>query len=190
MKKILIVLCLPLIFTFSSCGDKDKENTETTTTEENTESTTDNTTPADQPAVDKNSRYEQRKAKGDTLAMEYKALQAYLLEVSGYAKEGGPSGSQFNAPGMGSWSEASQDYSSGEKRVSIKIVDYNSAYQALQGMTSIYAMGWKFEDDSKKQSPADLGIKDVGAYETIYKTDKRQELVVVVADRFFITLES
>ena len=46
-------------------------------------------------------RWEARKAKGDTLAMPYKDLQAYLPEVSGYTKDGGPKGSQVNMPGHG-----------------------------------------------------------------------------------------
>ena len=50
-------------------------------------------------------RWAERKAKGDTLAMPYKDLQAYLPDVNGYTKDGGPKGSQVNMPGMGSWSQ-------------------------------------------------------------------------------------
>ena len=60
-------------------------------------------------------RWAERKAKGDTLAMPYKDLQAYLPDVSGYTKEGGPKGSQVNMPGMGSWSQTDQAYTNGEK---------------------------------------------------------------------------
>lgn len=191
MKKFIIVLFLPILITIVSCkGDKNKEKEETTTKEEKTDNTnTENTTNNNQPDANKNSRYEQRKAKGDTLAMAYKSLQVYLPDVNGYTKNGGPKGSQFNAPGMGSWSEASQEYSNGDKSLSIKIIDYNSAFQALQSVTMVYGMGWSAEDDTKKQGPADLGVKDVAGYETVYKTEKRQELTVVIADRFFITLE-
>ena len=189
MKKFLIVLFLPALITIASCkGNKDKVKDETTTKEEKTDNTnTTNINP--QLPGDKNPRYEQRKAKGDTLAMAYKSLQAYLPDVNGYTKDGGPKGSQFNAPGMGSWSEASQEYTNGDKTLSIKIVDYNSAYQALQSVSMVYGMGWSSEDDQKKEGAADLGIKDVSGYETIYKTEKRQDLTIVIADRFFITLE-
>lgn len=189
MKKFLIVLFLPILITIASCkGDKDKEKEETTTKEEKTDNTT--TTNTNNPGDGtKSARYEARKAKGDTLAMAYKSLQAYLPDVAGYTKDGGPKGSQFNAPGMGSWSEGSQEYTNGDKTLSIKIVDYNSAFQALQSVSMVYGMGWQSEDDQKKQGPVDLGVKDAAGYETVYKTEKRQDLTVIIADRFFITLE-
>lgn len=135
-------------------------------------------------------RWAERKAKGDTLALPYKDLEAYLPEIKGYSKEGGPKGSQMNAYGMGAWSQAEQEYINGDKRVSVKIFDYNSSQQAFMGITAVFGMGFSFEDDSKKQAPADLGVKNVAAYETLYKTDKRAEMVVVAGDRFIINIES
>jgi hypothetical protein len=137
-----------------------------------------------------NSKMEARKAKGDTLAMPYKDLQAYLPEISGYAKEGGPKGSQLNMPGMGSWSQAEQNYKNGDKAIKVEIVDYNGAYGAFTGVTAIYAMGFSQEDDDKKQGSADLGMKDVAAYETIYKKEQRGEIAVIAGGRFFIQLRS
>ena len=135
-------------------------------------------------------RAAQRKAKGDTLAMPYKNLQNYLPEINGYSKDGGPKGSQMNLPGMGSWSQTEQEYVNGEKNISVKLVDYNAAYNTLLGATTVYKMGFSSEDDTKKQGAADLGLKDVAAYETIYKDGSRAELIVIVADRFFIEIES
>ena len=135
-------------------------------------------------------RWEARKAKGDTLAMPYKDLQAYLPEISGYTKDGDPKGNQVNMPGMGSWSQSEQRYSNGDKSIEVQIADYNSAQAAFAGMTAIYKMGYSAEDDEKKQGATDLGMKDVAAYETIYKKDPRGELNVIVADRFFINIKS
>ncbi len=135
-------------------------------------------------------RWAERKAKGDTLAMPYKDLQAYLPDVSGYAKDGGPKGSQVNMPGMGSWSQTDQAYTNGEKRVKVQIVDYNASQMAFSGVTAMYKMGYSMEDDNEKSGTIDIGIKDVAAYETIYKKDKRSKLVLIVADRFMIELEN
>ena len=96
----------------------------------------------------------------------------------------------MNLPGMGSWSEAEQDYTAADKRVSIKMVDYNAAWQTFQGITAIYSMGFSTEDDTKKEAQADVGIKDVYAYQTTFKVEKKSELVLVVAERFYITLNS
>lgn len=132
----------------------------------------------------------ERRKRGDTLAMPYKDLQAFLPQINGYVSEEGPKGSQTNTPGLGSWSQAEQEFTSNDKRVSVSIMDYNAAHQAFIGLTSMFGMGMSFEDDNKKQSGVDLGMKDVKAYETIYKKDKRAELVMVVGDRFIVELKS
>ncbi|HSC39120.1 MAG TPA: hypothetical protein VLD19_14660 [Chitinophagaceae bacterium] len=135
-------------------------------------------------------KWEERKAKGDTLAMPYADLQAFLPDISGYDKDGGPKGSQMNMPGMGSWSQAVQEYKNGDKQIKVEIMDYNAAFQAFTAATAIFKMGYSMEDDSKKQGSLDLGIKDVSAYQTIYKTDPRAELTLIAGDRFFIQVES
>jgi hypothetical protein len=137
------------------------------------------------------SRIEERRKKGDTLAIPYKDLQNYLPQVSGYSSEEGPKGSQTSTPGMGSWSQTEQRFRNGDdKSFNVSIMDYNAAHQAFVGLTSMYALGMSYEDDNKRQSAVDLGLKDVKAYETIYKKDKRQELMLVVADRFIVDMKA
>lgn len=188
MKKQLAFISIIFLLSIVSCNSGNKSNDE----EKSLEETSSNGSQIDEKNSDdnKNAKWEMRKAKGDTLAMPYKDLQTYLPEISGYTKEGGPKGSQMNLPGMGSWSETEQEYVSGDKRVSVKLVDYNAAWQAFQGITSVYSMGFSTEDDTKKQAQVDIGIKDVFAYQTIYKTEKKSELVLVVGQRFFITINS
>lgn len=93
-------------------------------------------------------------------------------------------------PGMGSWSQTEQAYANGDKRIKIQIVDYNASQMAFSGVTAMYKMGYSMEDDNEKSGTIDIGIKDVAAYETIYKNDKRSKLVLIVADRFMIELEN
>lgn len=186
MKKVLAIAICFFFIGFISCNSGDKsDNSDSVTDEKGNTSNNDQSA-----AVDKNSKWEQRKAKGDTMALPYKELQAYFPEISGYTKEGGPKGSQMNVPGMGSLSEAEQEYVKGNKNISIKIVDYNAAWQTFQGMTAIYGMGFSTEDDTKKQSHSDLGLKDVYAYQTTYKTEIKSELIIIANDRFMISLNS
>ena len=135
-------------------------------------------------------KWEERRAKGDTLAMPYTDLQSFLPDINGYDKDGGPKGSQMNMPGMGSWSQAEQQYKNGDKEIKVEIMDYNAAFQAFTAATTMYKMGYSMEDDSKKQGSLDLGIKDVVAYQTIYKNEPRAELTLIAGDRFFIQIES
>src|SRR4051812_35994303 len=180
MKQFLIVLSLYVAVAFSSCkSGKEKDVA--------TDNNRVNDTSSD---AERMTRWEERKAKGDTMALPYKDLQVYFPDVAGYARDGAPKGSDVNSPGMGSWSESSEEYVNGDKRVSLKITDYNGAWQTFQGMTAIYGMGFKTEDDTKKYEHADLGMKHIYAYQVTYKTEKKSELVVIVNDRFMINLDS
>ena len=135
-------------------------------------------------------RSDERRKKGDTLSIPYKDLEAYLPQISGYSSDSGPKGSQTSTPGMGSWSQAEQDYHNGDKRVNVSIMDYNSAHEAFIGLTSLFGLGIAYEDDDKKQGSVDMGTKDVKGYETIYKKDKKAELALVISDRFVINLKA
>lgn len=180
----IIFLCL-----FSRC----KDNAEKPLSDGKIESVSEAEEVADkidQSQTESDDRWKARKAKGDTLAMPYKDLQNYLPEISGYTKEGAPKGSQVNMPGMGSWSQTEQRYTNGDKNIEVQIADYNSAQQAFAGVTAVYKMGYTAEDDTKKHGSANLGVKDVAAYETIYKDGSSAELSIIVADRFFINIKS
>jgi hypothetical protein len=190
MKKLLFIAILCQAFVIYSCkSNKDKATTEQ---EQTAPVTAGSVTSSPETNGDEatSKRWEARKAKGDTIALPYKELQAFLPDISGFTKEEGAKGSQMNVPGMGSWSQAEQEYKSGEKQATITIFDYNSAWQAFQGLTAMYSMGYSFEDDSRKQSAVNLGVKDVAAYQTIEKKDNRSELVLVVADRFIINIKA
>ena len=139
---------------------------------------------------DAQDRWEQRKAKGDTIAMPYKDLESYLPDVPGYTKDGDPKGSQMTMPGMGSWSQAEQSYRNGDKSFRAEIVDYNAAQMAFTGAAAVYKMGFESEDDNEKQGSVDLGVKDVAAFATQHKKEPNAELVVIVADRFLVQLHS
>jgi hypothetical protein len=183
------IIAMSFLFMMSYCKSKEDKPLSDGKVESASEAkeVADNIQEAQSASVD---RWEARKAKGDTLAMPYKDLQNYLPDVSGYTKEGGPKGSQVNMPGMGSWSQAEQHYVNGDKNIDVQIVDYNSAQTALAGATAVYKMGYSAEDDTKKQGSTDLGIKDVSAYETIYKDGSRAQLAIIVADRFFINIDT
>ena len=187
MKKNFVFLIIPLLIGISSCGggkDKPKEP------EIGIKDMKDFAENAEE-AMDENAkRMEERRKRGDTLAMPYATLQGYLPEIEGFMKRGGPKGSQMNIPGMGSWSQAEQGYESGEKSVDVTMMDYNGAAGAFMGATTLYRMGFSQEDDQKKSQSSDLGVKGVGAYETVYKQSPRAELIVIVSDRFLIQMEA
>jgi hypothetical protein len=190
MKKAFVLFtCFWALFLFSC---KDKSGNETSASDDAghvSELKSDADKEVSETTVS-NVKWEERKQRGDTLAMPYKDLQQYLPEVSGYSSQGGPKGSQVNVPGMGSWSQTEQRFENGDKTLKISIFDYNSSHQAFVGLTSMYSMGFSFEDDTKKQAPLDLGKKDVSAYATIYKNEPKADMIIVVSDRFIVHVES
>ncbi|HRE50067.1 MAG TPA: hypothetical protein PK339_01505 [Flavitalea sp.] len=186
MKNFFIPFCCLLVIVFYSCKSKSDEPGALESLGKLKELSENIVKEAEKST----SRWEERKAKGDTVAMPYKELQAYLPEISGYTTEQGPKGSQTNTPGLGSWSQGEQEYVNGDKRAEVSIMDYNAAHQAFAGLTAMYGLGMSMEDDEKRQGPVDLGIKNVAAYEIVYKKEKRSELTLVAGDRFIISLKS
>lgn len=186
MNNLFISFCCLLSVSIMSCSGKDGKKVTDLHSVSNLKDYADKINEGTEVA---NARRAQRVKRGDTMAMPYKDLQAFLPDVNGYIKKGGPSGSQSNSP-MGSFSKAEQKFISGVNTVTISIVDYNSAHQAFMGLTAVYGMGFSFEDDNKKQAPVDLGKEGIAAYETIYKDGKRGDLIMIVADRFIININA
>jgi hypothetical protein len=135
-----------------------------------------------------NDKQAERKAKGDTLAMPYKDLQAFLPTLSGYEKVGEPEGESMNMTGM-SFSVASQKYKKGEEAIKVSITDYNAAYSAFMGVTALMNAGFSVENDNEISHGVDLGIAGIKGFETIKKKNKSGNLIVAVADRFFISID-
>lgn len=133
-------------------------------------------------------RLEERRAKGDTLAMPYKDLQVFLPTVSGFTAEGGPTGSSTNMMGF-SLSTCEQNYTKGDSHIKVKVTDYNAGYSAFMGVTAMMKAGFSSEDDNQKTGAVKLGVDGVAGYETVYKKDKRATLLLAIADRFFVELE-
>jgi len=186
MKKLFLLLGIPALLFSTSCRNREKEQGKIESVGDLTEASQN----VEKKMKASSDRWAERRAKGDTLALPYKELQSYLPDINGYSKDGGPKGSQMSGYGMGSWSQAEQEYSNGDNRVSIKIFDYNAAQQAFMGMTAMFGMGFSSEDDDKKQASVDVGVKNVAAYETLYKKEKRAEMSMVAGDRFIINIES
>lgn len=131
---------------------------------------------------------EERRAKGDTLAMPYAELQKYLpSSVAGYEKEGDPEGQTMNMAGA-SYSMAAQKYKKGDQTLKISITDYNGAY-AMYGMaTAVMASGFSSENADEKIGGIDLGVGK--GWEDIKKKDKTASVVVGLSDRFFVQAEA
>jgi hypothetical protein len=131
---------------------------------------------------------EERKAKGDTLAINYKELQKYLPAPSGYEKDGDPSGESVSMPGLGSWSKAEQRFKSGDKELNIELMDYNQSELGYTAAAGLFGMNIQVENDNEKSGTFETGIKGVKGYEQMYKKDNRADVTYAIANRFILTL--
>ena len=135
-------------------------------------------------------RVEERRKRGDTLAMPYQELQKYLpADVSGYTARD-PEGQTTNVPGM-SYSSARRSYTNADgESVNVTIVDYNAAV----GMLGAYAMyakaGFSSEDAHSITRSFDPGFEYSGGWEQYNKDSKTAEVHYILSDRFLVSVET
>jgi predicted ribosome quality control (RQC) complex YloA/Tae2 family protein len=139
---------------------------------------------------DADKRREERRKRGDTLAMNYKDFQTYLPEVSGYSREGNPEGESMSMAGMGSFSTATQRYGSGDKEIEIQLIDYNQSVMGYTAATAMFSMNMQIENDQERSGTFETGIEGVRGFQQVYKTEQRAEVMNAIADRFFLTIKS
>jgi len=139
-------------------------------------------------------RREERRKRGDTLAIPYQELQKYLPQnISGYAAQE-PEGTTMNSD-MGSYSAASRRYTKAgadgyEEYVEVSIVDYNATAEMFTGLTSMWGANFSMEDANGYTKSFDPGFKDGIGWEHYDKNNKNSELSYGLGDRFIVTIKS
>lgn len=172
---VLLLVCGVL-----SCGPKAEEAKNAASVLSNLDKVTD--------AVnDAQNKVEQRRAKGDTLAIPHQDLQKYLPNISGYQKDGEPDGESVNMMGA-SFSKTSQKYKKGDLEAEVTIVDYNGAYAMYGAATAIWAMGLSV--DNKEETTKGVEISGAKGMETFKKGSKKATVVLGIAERFLITIDA
>lgn len=131
---------------------------------------------------------EERKKKGDTLAMHYTELEKYLPEsVDGY-KKGEPTGATVNYMSA-SYSNAEVTFTKGNERVRVTILDYNQTYALYSMATMAWAMGMSIDSPDEKAGGIKLDNTN-GGWETFHKKSHDAEVVLGVGYRFLVTVNA
>lgn len=185
MKPIAVcALTVMFVFALSSCGEKFEEMKNAAEAMKNAPQAVEE---INKSADLMQKRAEERKQRGDTLAIHYKELQKYLPQApSGYTADA-PSGQSTNMPGY-SFSEATVHFSNGNDAIDVKLVDYNQAFGLYQGMTSLWALGMSIDNDTETQKGYTPGIEYVSGWEKFAKQTKRAELFLGVGGRFYLEI--
>lgn len=134
---------------------------------------------------------EERRSKGDTVALNYKELQNYFPKsIDGYGEP--KLSGETTKMGMFSMSNAKAVYESqsegGKKsRINIEIVDYNENYGMYAALTT-FMTGYERENDQGFEKTFDPGIDNVWAMEKYKYDSKRAEVNYAVSWRFYISI--
>lgn len=137
--------------------------------------------------------YKARAAKGDTMAMPYKDLQAFLpSSVSGYKAEGEPAGSQQSMGGF-SMSQAQQKWvseSNPNASINVNIMDYGGT-EGAYGLASLgFAMAFSSEDDHQRTESLKSDVPTTAGLAKFDKDSKASSITMGTRYRYLITLES
>lgn len=134
-------------------------------------------------------RMDERRQRGDTLAMPYKKLQEYLpASINGYTAEA-PTGESINMPGA-SYSNARARFTKGNDEVTITIMDYNQAFALYQGAIALWSMGMSVDNDQETAKGYNPNLELSGGWERYGKQDKSADLLLGVGSRFFIEIKA
>ena len=142
-------------------------------------------------AVEKsNDKLAERRKRGDTLAMNYKDLAAFLpTSLGDYSIEGEPKGNSINMPGM-SYSETKATYLDEESnRLRVELIDYNTAANMFVMATAAYGAGMDLESDSEHIK----GFKeneDLSGWTVLQKNNPDVTVFIGIAQRFFLKVEA
>ncbi len=179
-----MLLSISLALFIISCGEKkdiDTKETPAVEQEQKGESMSN--------SESANAKLESRRAKGDTIAIDWKKYPNIMPEISGFTKSS-PDISSINAMGI-SYSSFIQDYKNGDNKITITIIDYNTAVEMFSS-----AAGWKNfkmqtdNEESFSSVQEYSGAKDTWIFEKYLKNEKDANVVFAVNDRYFISINA
>ncbi|HEY4955558.1 MAG TPA: hypothetical protein VII02_11815 [Gemmatimonadaceae bacterium] len=140
--------------------------------------------------------YADRKARGDTVAMEYKALEEYLpKDIAGYKLEGGPTGNKTSMQGF-SMTTAEQSYvatggdANNPARIKVTLSDYGGT-EGAYGVASLpLAFAMSSEDDHHRMGSKKFDIPYTAGIEEYNKDNKDAKVSVGSRYRYWVVVEA
>jgi len=186
MKNLLVVLCILLSINACQISTDDNGDTNIKISEDafkNIAKTLENG------LKEEGEKHKERRERGDTVALHYDDLKAFLPNISGYQTDGDAKGNVAKVTGFG-YSQVEQQYSNGSDRVTVKIADYNGAAGLFGVATAAIKGGIHIESDKQIIKGLDLGVQDVAGIETWKKQQKNANITMAVGTRFVVTIKA
>jgi len=115
--------------------------------------------------------------------VDWKQLAPFLIDIKGWEVYEEAEGSTFNIDDF-KVSQVEQSYSSGDKDLTIEIVDGGYVPDVYEEFKNIMT----HEVDSSEESIKKITIKGFPGYEKYDYEDKEAEIVILISDRFLVHL--
>lgn len=188
MKSVSLLIIGLFAFVLISCGEKAREMKNAMELAKNAPEIAKNMEKSQNAAQ---AKIDERKKKGDTLAMPFQKLQQYLpTSLAGYKAET-PGGESMNMPGM-SYSSAtirfSKENSATEDNVTVELFDYNQV-GAMFTAATLWMSGFSREDAKGYEKTFNPGVNNVFGFEKFEKERKYAEVTFAIGYRFVLTIK-
>lgn len=139
---------------------------------------------AEEPKSTEEPSREAEKAPETVTAVDFKLLEEWLPEKAGWTKSN-VRGQQFSY-GEGQTSMAEADYSSGDSRVHIQVLDSARISWTMGQFLQMVQMGFSVKDDTHYVKT--IKVNNYPALEEYNYQRKQGQLQVLIKDRFLITI--
>ncbi len=136
-------------------------------------------------------KLDERRAKGDTLALHFNVLTEYIPKSIPGFKAGEPNGQTTNAAGF-SMSSVECDYTAEDgsgRKVKITLMDYNESYAMFSGVAYWMNLGLSTETSDGFQRSFKSDNKDIAGFEEYSKKSKNAKLTYAIGYRFLLNIE-
>lgn len=186
MKRVLLLAVAGGLFV-SACSDKMNEAAESL---KNVQSIAESADEAQKTQTELEKRRDERRAKGDTIALPYAELQKYLPgEIAGY-KAGELEGSNTEVPGY-SVGSASREYTKEDGSfVRITLSDYNSSEMGWAAASTWMALKIKTDNSEEYMSTFQTDSPYINGMEKLGKKDKSATITYGLGGRFLLVVEA
>lgn len=188
MKKLNLVLVALALLGFISCGEKYDELKNAAEVIKNAPQATEEMSKSVDLAEKKRN---ERRAKGDTLAIHFSELQKFLpTEVNG-AKAEEPKGQTTSMSGF-SMSTAERTYTyldNSSHYLKISLLDYNESYAMYAGVTYWASLGLSNETADGFTKTFKTDNSEIAGIEEYSKGSKTAKISYAIGYRFLMTIE-
>lgn len=137
----------------------------------------------------------ERIARGDTVAMPYTDLKAYLPEsVADLEPSGNPTGQSQSMAGF-SMSQTERRWvgaegANGRPAVKVSLIDFGGTQQGYAMLAAPLMMGFSREDDHQKVGSVKMDLPHTGGWIEFQKESKDVKFTAVTRYRYVITVEA